>query len=314
MKRVIITGGTGFVGANLTRRLLSEDCEIHLLVRPGFSTWRIQGVINDVRIHVVDLQNGEELDATVCQIRPDWVFHLAAYGAYSWQTDLTRMVQTNITGTINLVEACARTGYEAFINTGSSSEYGFKMAAPSETEWLEPNSQYAVTKASASLYCRYTAQSRNIPLHTIRLYSVYGPYEDPKRLMPSLIREGLAGKLPPLVDPATARDYIYVDDVIEAYLLAATKPNQELGAIYNIGSGTQTALRDVIRTARQTLDIRAEPEWNTMPQRIWDAKTWIADIQKAGDELGWHPRFNLQQGFQKMVQWYSDNLEYLEQY
>jgi len=311
MKHVIITGATGFIGTNLTRRLLNEGHEIHLLVRPGYSPWRIQAIRGDVHLHEIELQDIESLGGIVRRIRPDWVFHLAASGAYSWQTDLAHMVQTNIVGTINLVEACLQAGFETFINTGSSSEYGFKRTAPTETEWLEPNSHYAVTKASASLFCRYTAQSRNVRLYTLRLYSVYGPYEEPKRLMPTLIRLGLKGKLPPLVNPETARDYIYVDDVVDAYLLAATRSVQELGAVYNIGSGVQTSLREVVHVARQVLGIVVEPEWGTMSQRIWDTNTWVADIQKSSDELGWHPQFTFQQGFRKMVQWFSDNTEFL---
>jgi len=135
MKRVIVTGGTGFIGANLTRRLLNEGHEIHLLVRPGYSPRRIQAIREDVHLHVIDLMDIESLRGVVRRIRPDWVFHLAASGAYSWQTDVAQMVRTNIVGTINLVEACLQAGFETFINTGSSSEYGFKRTAPTETEW-----------------------------------------------------------------------------------------------------------------------------------------------------------------------------------
>jgi nucleoside-diphosphate-sugar epimerase len=260
-----------------------------------------------MHLHEIELRDPEALKGIVSSIRPDWVFHLAASGAYSWQTDLTAMVQTNLLGTINLVEACMEAGFDTFINTGSSSEYGFKKSAPTEQEWLEPNSHYAVTKASASLFCRYTAQSRNARIYTLRLYSVYGPYEEPGRLMPTLIRLGLKGELPPLVDPETARDYVYVEDVVEAYLLAATKSDQETGAIYNIGSGVQTSLREVVRVGRQVFNIVEEPDWGTMPQRIWDTNTWVADTQKSFNELGWQPRHTFQQGFRKMVQWYSEH-------
>jgi dolichol-phosphate mannosyltransferase len=307
MKRVIVTGCTGFIGTNLARRLLHGGHEIHLLVRPGYSHWRIQDIRKDMHLHEIELRDPEALKGIVSSIRPDWVFHLAASGAYSWQTDLTAMVQTNLLGTINLVEACMEAGFDTFINTGSSSEYGFKKSAPTEQEWLEPNSHYAVTKASASLFCRYTAQSRNARIYTLRLYSVYGPYEEPGRLMPTLIRLGLKGELPPLVDPETARDYVYVEDVVEAYLLAATKSDQETGAIYNIGSGVQTSLREVVRVGRQVFNIVEEPDWGTMPQRIWDTNTWVADTQKSFNELGWQPRHTFQQGFRKMVQWYSEH-------
>ena len=311
MKRVVVTGGTGFIGANLTRRLLNEGHEIHLLVRPGYSPWRIRAIRGDVQLHEIELQDNESLGCIVGHIRPDWVFHLAASGAYSWQTDQALMVQTNFVGTINLVEACLQAGFETFINTGSSSEYGFKNAAPAETDWLEPNSHYAVTKASASLFCRYTAQSRKVRLYTLRLYSTYGPYEEPKRLMPTIIRLGLKGKLPPLVNPDTARDYVYIDDVVDAYLLAAATSAQELGAVYNIGSGVQTSLREVVQVARRIMGIVEEPDWGTMAQRIWDTSIWVANNQKAQNELLWHPQFTFQEGFRKMVQWYSNHTELL---
>ena len=184
MKRVILTGGTGFVGANLARRLLRDGHEVHLLVRPNYQPWRIEEIRPDVRLHELHLHDAEAVARVVSQIRPDWVFHLAVHGAYSWQTDWEQMVRTNIQGTMSLVSACLKTGFEAFVNTGSSSEYGFKDHAPAESEPLEPNSHYAVTKAAATMFCRHTAQSRRVHLPTLRLYSVFGPYEDPGRLLP----------------------------------------------------------------------------------------------------------------------------------
>ena len=307
MKRVIITGATGFVGANLARRLLRDGHETHLLVRPGYNSWRLEGLRQDAQLHEVDFGAMPALDKVIETIRPDWIFHLAAHGAYSWQNDLAQIVQTNFLATINLVEACLKVGFEAFVNTGSSSEYGFKTHAPSENEWLEPNSYYAVTKASATLYCRYTAQSRGTHLPTLRLYSVYGPYEDPGRLMPTLIRRGLQGEWPPLVNPDTARDYVYVDDVCAAYLLAAQQTGEEAGAVYNVGSGKQTSLREVVEIARRVLGIEAEPQWGTMPGRVWDSSTWVADNRKITQQLGWTPRYSLEAGFTRMAQWCRDN-------
>ncbi|MGK7877643.1 MAG: NAD-dependent epimerase/dehydratase family protein [Xenococcaceae cyanobacterium] len=306
MKRVILTGATGFVGANLARRLLQDGQKIYLLVRPGYNPWRIAGIRADVHLHEVELADAAALTGVVGKIQPDWVFHLAVYGAYSSQTNLYQMVQTNIIGTINLLEACLQTGFEAFVNTGSSSEYGFKERAPSETEWLEPNSHYAVTKASATLFCRYTAQSQGCHLPTLRLYSVYGPFEEPTRLMPTLIRRGLKGELPPLVNPDIARDYVYVEDVIDAYLLAATQPNQEPGAVYNVGTGVQTSLREVVDVARQVMEITPEPQWGSMPNRRWDTNVWVADSGKIQAALGWQPRYTFEQGFRLMVDWFRD--------
>jgi len=307
MKRAIVTGATGFVGANLARRLLREGHEVHLLVRPGYSNWRIRDIASHVRLHQVEFTDAQGLLNIVDGIRPEWIFHLAAHGAYSTQTDLREMISTNITGTVGLVEACLHCGFEAFVNTGTSSEYGFKTHAPAETEWLDPNSHYAFTKASATQFCRYTAQSRQVHLPTLRLYSVFGPFEEPTRLMPSLIKCGLAGRLPPLVSPEIARDYIYVDDVCDAYLLAASQPGQEPGAIYNVGSGLQTTLGEVVNVARRILDIPAEPVWGSMESRIWDTSVWVANNRKICTELSWQPRTLFEAGFLSMVEWWCEN-------
>lgn len=309
MKRVIVTGATGFVGSNLARRLLRDGHEIHLLVRPRHSSWRIDDIRHDVRLHEVALEDAEAVTQTVGRIRPDRIFHLAAHGAYSSQTDLRQMIQTNLVGTINLVEACLTTGFEAFVNTGSSSEYGFKDHAPAEDESPEPNSHYAVTKAAATLFCRHTAQSRALHLPTLRLYSVYGPYEEPTRLIPRLITHGLKGELPPLVNPNVARDYVYVDDVTEAYLLAATAARGELepGAIYNVGTGVQTSLEEAVETARRVLSIKHEPQWGSMPEREWDTNVWVADNRKIKDALGWQPQYSFEQGFRLTVEWLRDS-------
>lgn len=314
MKRTIVTGATGFVGANLARRLLREGHEVHLLVRQGYNPWRISEIQSDVHLHKVSLNDADGLTSVVELIRPEWIFHLAVHGAYSSQKDVQAIVQTNVLGTVNLVEACLRTGFEAFVNTGSSSEYGFKDHPPSEREWLEPNSHYAVTKAAATLYCRYTAQSHRALLPTLRLYSVYGPYEEPTRLLPTLIRHGLRGELPPLVDPTIARDYVYIDDVCDTYLLAATVPGQELGAVYNVGTGIQTSLREVVDVARDVMPIVAEPVWGSMPNRSWDSSVWVADSRAIREALRWEPRFSFADGLRAMVDWFKEGSPFVEEW
>ena len=307
MRRVLITGGTGFVGANLARRMLFSGNDVHLLVRKDYTAWRIEEIRGDVRIHHVDLEDNERLADVVAGIRPDWILHLAVHGAYSWQTNLNHMVATNIVGTSNLIQACLKTGFEAFVNTGSSSEYGFKDHAPSETEDLEPNSYYAVTKASQTLLCGYLAKNQGVHLHTLRLYSVYGPYEEPGRLIPTLIWRGLNGELPPLANPDVARDYVYVDDAVDAYTLAATRSDREPGSVYNVGTGVQTSLLQVVGVARRVLPVATEPKWQSMPGRSWDADVWVSDNRKIQEDLGWTPHYTFEQGFRATVDWFRAN-------
>lgn len=303
MKRVAITGGTGFVGANLARRLLHEGHEVHLLLRPNYTAWRIESIQADAHFHEVRLEDPDDALRVIKKIRPEWVFHLAAHGAYSWQTDFSQMIQTNFVSTVNLVEACLKSGFEVFVNTGSSSEYGFKDHAPSENEAPEPNSYYAITKVSATLYCGYIARSQSVRIPTLRLYSVYGPYEEPGRLIPTLIVHGLNGKLPPLVSSHIARDYIYVDDVLDAYLLAVCDKQDAPDAIYNVGTGVQTTIEEIVEIARRVMNIAAAPEWGSMPDRAWDTGVWIANTHSIHERLGWLPHNKVGQGFRKFVDW-----------
>jgi nucleoside-diphosphate-sugar epimerase len=309
VKRVLLTGATGFVGANLARRLLADGHEVHCLVRPGHARWRLEGIAADVHVHEAVLTDGPGLTALVARLQPEWVFHLAVHGAYPTQADLDAMFATNIVGTMNLVRAALAAGVAAFVNTGSSSEYGFKDHPPAETDWLEPNSHYAVTKASATLFCRYTGQSQGAPIRTLRLYSVYGPWEEPSRLIPTLVVRGLRGELPPLVSPDIARDYIHADDVCDAYVLAATVSGQEPGAVYNLGTGVQTTLREAVEVARATFGIVAEPVWGTMPPRRWDTAVWVADNRTITRALGWRPRADFAEGFRRTVAWYRAHPE-----
>jgi dolichol-phosphate mannosyltransferase len=221
--------------------------------------------------------------------------------------DVDEIVQTNFLGTINLVEAALETGFEAFVNVGSSSEYGPKDHAPCENEIIEPNSHYAVGKAAATLYCRFVANSRQMHIPTMRLYSVYGPYEDRNRLIPALILNGLHGKWPPLVNPNIARDYIYSEDVNDAFIRTASTRSTDLGAVYNVGTGVQTTLREAVAVAQRVLHITAEPRWNTMPNRQWDTDVWVADNSKIQHELGWRPTYTFEQGFRAAADWFREN-------
>jgi dolichol-phosphate mannosyltransferase len=179
-------------------------------------------------------------------------------------------------------------------------EYGFKDHAPSETEPVDPRTDYAVTKAWATMLCRQVALARTLPIATLRLYSVYGPWEDPRRLIPTLIRCGREGRLPPLVDAESAHDFVYVDDVVDAYIATAERPR--IGAIYNIGTGQQTTMAEVVATARRVFGIAADADWGSMPSRAWDSSVWVANIGSIKAELGWAPRYDFDTGFRQTAQ------------
>jgi dolichol-phosphate mannosyltransferase len=302
-KRVLLTGGTGFVGANLAIRLLRDGHDVHLLVRPGHNPWRLEAIRGDLSWHQAELSDANAVSRVARDVKPDRVFHLAAYGAYSWETDPVRIFATNVVGVMNLIQACLDVGVESLVNAGSSLEYGFKDHAPSEDEALEPNSAYAAAKASAALFCRFASRRHGVPITSLRLYSVYGPFEDPNRLMPTVVLAGMNGTLPPFVDPAVARDFVYVDDVVEAFILAGE--HRALGEILNVGTGRQTSINDVADLSRRVFAIQEDPKWGAMCNRRWDTDTWVADIRRIGSTLGWQPRTSVEQGFRRLVEWFA---------
>jgi nucleoside-diphosphate-sugar epimerase len=303
-KRALVTGASGFVGAVVARRLLADGHDVHLLVRPESDAWRLHGV--DAPQHEVDLTDNLKLSTLLRSVRPEWIFHLATHGAYASQADARRMVATNVLATMNLVEAALDVGFEALVNAGSSSEYGFSDHPPSEDERAEPNSTYALTKLSQTLFCRFAARQHDVHIPTLRLYSVYGPYEEPTRFVPTLIAHGLDRRLPPLASPDVARDFVYTDDVAEAFLLSAERHDTERGGIYNVGTRTQTKLKDAVRLSRETFDITAEPPWKSMPDRAWDTTTWVANVHKIERELGWKASIPFDDGFRRFSAWLGD--------
>ena len=302
-RTALVTGATGFVGANLARALLRAGNRVDLLASRADRAWRIEEIRGEAAFHVCDLDDAPKLGRLLERLRPSWVFHCAAYGAYSWQQDLDRMLRTNVSGTIHLLKACRDAGVESFVHTGSSSEYGYKDHAPREDEVLEPNSDYAATKAMGSTYARWFAQEEKIRVTILRLYSVYGPWEDPGRFFPTLIREGLAGRYPPLVAPSVARDYVSAEDVGRACLMAAARSRGPAGAVYNVGTGVQTTVAEVVDMAGRMLAIPGEPVWGSMPDRRWDTSTWVADPRRIREDLGWEPADSLEEGFRRMVDW-----------
>jgi nucleoside-diphosphate-sugar epimerase len=307
-----VTGGAGFIGANLVRRLLTEGHDVYVLVRPASDRWRLAEVSGAVTIVELDVRNRDDVMRTIQDVRPEWLFHLAAYGNSAHEDSMHRIADVVFGGAANLMDACGRFGCAAFVNAGSSSEYGFKAHPPSETERLEPNSYYAVCKAAATLLGQHHATRTAMRVVTLRLYSVYGPWEDPARLIPTLIVRGLAQEWPPLVDPTTAHDFIYVDDVVDAFLTAAASARS--GWIYNVGTGIQTSLRQVVEIASRALPVTMMPPWNTMPSRRWDASTWIANPDAIAADLGWTARYDFERGFCLFIDWLTASPAVLEVY
>lgn len=311
--RALVTGAGGFVGANLVRHLLAHGHEPIAAIRPRGNRARMREVERDVRIEPIDLRDPTAVITAVRSIAPEVVFHLAAYGAYSWQTELDAMLAVNVRATEAILEG-ARAIDARVIHAGSSSEYGFRSAASQESDRLEPNSHYAVTKAAATHLCSLASAQHGQYAVTLRLYSIYGPWEEPGRLMPTLVSRALTGEYPPLVAPETARDFVWVYDACEAFVAAAAAARALSPAVLNIASGRQTTLGGVVETAREVFGITDEPTWGQMANRAWDTSIWLGDTRKAERALAWRAHTTLSEGMRQMANWMNENPDVFERY
>jgi nucleoside-diphosphate-sugar epimerase len=306
LKRVLVTGSTGFVGACLAHRLVALGCDLHLIIRENSNPWRLREIVKDTTVHTVDLSDSEGVTGLISALHPEIIFHLATYGGYPLQQDLNQMVETNLKGTATLLNACLKTGFESFINTGSSSEYGPKQSAMKETDLLEPTTNYGVTKAAATLYCQSVAHQTKMPVVTLRLFSPFGSFEEGVRLIPTVIQSCLRGENPRLASGTAVRDFIYIDDVIDAYCLAAENP-KPAGMILNVGSGAQHSVSQVVTRIIELTGAPVAPEWGSVPGRNFDTVWWMADTTQIKDALGWQPKHRLDDGLQKTIDWFSNH-------
>ena len=306
---ILVTGAAGFVGANLLRRLTGETDpkQIHLFLRRGLNNWRIQNLLKKVNPHSVDLGNAPAVNRLVREIKPKTVFHLAAHGAYpSQQDDEAEIIRTNIGGTFALMQSCLQAGCGAFVNTGTSSEYGPKRNPMRESDALAPITSYAASKAWATLYGQYQALAQKAPIVTLRLFSVYGAYEPSGRLIPNIILGLLRQETIRLSSPQTVRDFIFIEDAVDAYLAAAARPLK--GPVFNVGTGRQTSIREIFDLLSQILKIKTKPVWDKSLRRSFDTSYWVADPGLSRRQLGWQAKTDLRQGLSETAIWFKNNL------
>ncbi|MEM3192034.1 MAG: NAD-dependent epimerase/dehydratase family protein [Candidatus Parvarchaeota archaeon] len=312
--KILISGGTGFVGSNLVRHFYFKGHEIAIILRNGSNTWRISDIFNNITKFYVDITRKEELMKVLSTFRPDVVIHTAAFGGYHFERDEELIFEINLRGTINMVNAFLQSGGKLFINTGSSSEYGLKNRPMSEKDSLEPLGAYAVSKAAASLYCRSKSVENNKKIITLRLFSAYGYFEEVHRLLPSVLLSLMKEKPILMNSPSSVRDFIFIEDIVELYdLLIGQMENLGVGEIYNVGTGRETSVGELVELAEKVFNKRLNVMWTNEMGRAGDvAKHWSADITKVKEELNWMPKYTLENGLIKTYDWLKNNLEKYE--
>ena len=301
---ILITGAAGFVGSNLTRYFVSRGIKINIIIKRSSNTWRLNDIIKKTNVHYADVSDINKIKKIIKKIKPKTIYHLATHGGYSDQNDLEKIKKSILDATYNLINECKKYKFNIFINTGSSSEYGFKNKAMKESDILVPNSYYSVFKSSSSLYCQYESLKSNIQIVTIRPFHVYGPYERSNRLIPSLIRNMLSDKKVKLVSPKVSRDMIYISDVVNFYIMIANKKNLK-GEIFNLGSGKKTTIKEIYNLLKKITNYKVKNYWGSMKNRYWDQSIWYSDNSYVKNKLKWKPEVSLKKGLVNTVNWYK---------
>jgi polyisoprenyl-phosphate glycosyltransferase len=300
---ILVLGGSGFVGANLLRSILR--CRSDAFgTTTRLPAWRLEDLPPE-QVRQVDLLIDSNLDALLDAVKPRTIFNCVAYGAYSFETDDALIYQTNFMFTTRLLARLEKRTIACYVHAGSSSEYGDNAAGPAEDAPLAPNSDYAVSKVAAANLIHYYGKRKKFPCANLRLYSCYGPLEDSSRLIPNLVRLGVEGGYPEFVNSAVSRDFVYIDDVVEAFVdTALNLRDADYGDSFNIGTGRKTTIGEVAAAARQEFGISSEPSF-TMSERSWDVQDWFANLTKARTRLSWQPRTDFAKGLQLTAAWYK---------
>lgn len=298
---IAVLGAGGFIGFNLLQKLLMRRQDVLGLSHDPKNSWRIKESPKIQRyIQKCDILDTLELNRIFNKYRPQTVFNMAAYGAYSDQQHIESIYSTNFTSTISIIEILKRNGFNAYIHAGSQSEYGLNSSGPSEDDDLVPNSHYAVSKVATYYLIKYYGLIEKLPVIHLRFYSIYGPWEEKGRLITTIIEKAKDKKLPDLVDPDVTRDFIYIDDVLEAMIISAVRVNKKIfGNVFNVATGKKTSIKEIVFLAKKIFRLNVQPKFNRMQNRQWDMANWYGDSSKALKVLGWKAKVSLKEGLVK---------------
>jgi UDP-glucose 4-epimerase len=303
--KCFITGATGFLGSFLVRRLLAEGHEVHAMIRTpqAEACWRIADLMPRIRVVEADLNSLGRLDALLPAMRPDVVFHLAWDGVGSEARNSPVQLVHNVRSSLNILELCRLSGCSVFVGLGSQAEYGIGQGVLKENSVCNPLTAYGVAKNSLSMLATKFGEITKTRVLWFRLFSAYGPKDDPKHLLPNLITNLLDADCPPLTLGEQRWDYLYVEDAVEAMILAAMCPTAN--GIFNLASGDVHSLRDVIESARNEIDPDIVLRFGELPYRPDQVMNLQADVSRLKCATGWRPEVSLTDGLRKTVAWYK---------
>ena len=301
MKRVLLTGATGFIGRHVLRVLSGSEYEIHAV-----STKTPDGIQSDVTWHRADLLDPGQVSKLIGDVGPTHLAHFAWYaapGSYQSSLENFRWVQASLA----LLQAFALNGGQRAVLAGTCAEYDWKYGYCSELLTpLSHNTVYSTCKNSLRLMLDAFAAQVGLSVAWGRIFFLYGPYEHPDRLVSSAIRSALRGEPIRCSAPSHIRDFLYVQDVAEAFVGLL---DSDVSGPVNVASGQPVRIRDIVLKIARKLGRQDDVEQNSTSMNKADSPFVVGDITRLRDAVGWRPRFDLDQGLESSISWWEKQPE-----
>jgi len=301
----LITGATGFIGSHLTRVLVHKGCSVYALIRNTSNTWRIEDILESVHVIRGDFLELDKCERQLQKIRPEICFHLAWYaepGKYlTSQENLNMLIAS-----IRLASHLAKLGCKKFIATGTCMEYDADLGYLSENSRLKPQSLYAASKLALYLVLEQFMATVGMDFAWLRLFYLYGPYEDQRRLIPHVICSLLRNEEAKVTKGEQIRDFLHVEDVAAA-IWAVSQSN--LSGPVNIGSSRPVAVRDMATRIGEILNRPELIKLGALPYSDSEQMFVCANNSRLKDNTTWVPRYDIEEGLQHTIAWWKRYLK-----
>lgn len=299
--RILIAGAAGFVGSHLTRRLLAEGHSLAVILRSTTDCRRIADVLPSIQVLRADLQDLSQVRGEIAAFRPEQAVDLGWSGVTNRYRNSPEQL-TNLAAKSELLNVLHEAGCHSLVGFGSHAEYGPSRGPIREEMATHPTTVYGLAKLCCYLKSREFCASHGLRLIWLRLFSAYGPWDDPSWLLPYVAISLLKGARPSLTAGEQRWDFIHIRDVVDA--VVGVLGNCEIEGAFNLGSGIAPPLRSTIERLRNLIDPSLPLGFGEVPYRVDQAMVLQADISRLSAALNWQPRVMLDEGLREIVDWY----------
>lgn len=298
--KVLLTGATGFIGSQVARRLVAEGQEVTAIIKPSTSRWRLEGLADYLRVIDGDLGDRALVAQRLRDDVPDVCLHLAWHG-WSGPSTTAEENLSSLASSLELLRALADVGCRRFVGIGTCFEYDPASPLMSESSPLKPTDLYGACKHALSVAAAALAPVAGMSVAWARVFLVYGPGDDERRLVPSLVRSLLRGEEARMTPGEQVRDVIHVEDAASA-LWAIARSTHE-GPV-NVASGVPVRVVDIARTIAQLVGRPDLLRVGALPYRAFEPPVFVAETSQLRDGIGWAPKYDLASGLAQAIDWW----------